>query len=161
MRRTLRPLLLLSIFLPHASWADGCHIRVEANDMMQFSTDTITVPTSCEEIEVTLIHTGTQDARVMGHDWVLVRARDVAAVANAGMAAGAKAHYLPANDPRIIAATGIVGGGQTASVTFKASQLQPGGQYAFFCSTPGHSTTMKGRFVFGGSGGQVRAASTR
>jgi len=79
---------------------------------------------------------GKQEAHVLGHDWVLARSSDVSALANAGMAAGFEHGYLPAGDHRIIAATRIVGGGQTATISFSTAGLEPGGDYSFFCSYP-------------------------
>ena len=67
------------------------------------------------------------------------------------MAAGAAKGYLPEHDPRIIAATPIVGGGESATVKFATSRLQAGARYVFFCTSPGHATVMRGRLLFGNS----------
>ena len=50
-------------------------------------------------------------------------------------------------DPRVIAETDLIGGGETASVTFDLSGLEPGGDYTYFCSFPGHYVLMKGNFI--------------
>jgi len=47
----------------------------------------------------------------------------------------------------VIAATSIVGGGEETSVSFDASALEPGGNYTYFCSFPGHYVLMKGRLI--------------
>jgi azurin len=141
---------LLALAAP-AAWADECHFKVEANDQMQFNTRQIVAPADCAEIEVTLVDTGMQTAKVMGHDWVLVKTSDMSAVANAGIGAGFDHNWLPPGDKRIIASTHLVGGGESATVRFPASSLQPGGDYTFFCSSPGHYVVMKGRFVYGGT----------
>lgn len=47
-------------------------------------------------------------------------------------------------DARVLAHTKVIGGGETASVTFKPSLLKPGKAHVFFCSFPGHSTIMHG-----------------
>jgi azurin len=83
---------------------------------------------------------------VLGHDWVLARSADVAALANAGIAAGFDKGYLPPGDKRILAATRIVGGGEATTITFSTANLVPGGDYSFFCSYPGHTSMMRGRF---------------
>jgi azurin len=85
----------------------------------------------------------------MGHDWVLARDSDVSAIVNAGLAAGSKHGYLPESDHRIIAATKVVGGGESAVTKFSTGALQEGVRYAFFCTSPGHSTVMRGTFLFG------------
>lgn len=134
-----------------AAYADECTLSVEANDLMQFNVRTLQVPSTCQQVEVKLRHVGKQDAHVLGHDWVLARSADVTALTNAGMAAGFDRGYLPPGDARIVASTGIVGGGQEATIKFSMEKLVPGGDYTFFCSFPGHAALMRGRFVVGGS----------
>jgi azurin len=133
------------------AYADPCKITIESNDLMRFSANEITVPASCPEVEVTLRHSGKLPARVMGHDWVLARDSDVSAIVSAGLTAGALRGYLPESDQRIIAATRIVGGGESTTVRFSTAGLVQGARYAFFCTTPGHSAMMHGRFEFGAS----------
>ena len=133
-----------------AVYADPCTVMIEGNDRMQYSLREITVPAECAEVEVRLKHSGKMSVRVMGHDWVLAKDSDMSAIVNAGLAAGAKHGFLPENDKRIIAATGQVGGGESAIVRFSTSLLQQGVRYVFFCTSPGHSTAMRGTFLFGG-----------
>lgn len=75
-------------------------------------------------------------------------ASDVSAIVNAGLAAGAQHGYLPQNDKRIIAATKVVGGGESTTVKFSTAALVQGARYVFFCSSPGHSSVMRGAFLF-------------
>jgi azurin len=131
--------------------AEPCKLTLESNDQMQFNVHELTVPTACTEVEVTLRHSGRLSARAMGHDWVLAKDSDMSAIVNAGLAAGAAHGYLPEHDKRIIAATPIVGGGESATVKFATSLLQAGARYVFFCTSPGHATVMRGTFLFGNS----------
>ena len=140
-------LMLLAV----VAHADPCKMTIESNDVMQYNVREMVVPADCTEVEVSLRHSGQLAAKVMGHDWVLARESDMSAIVNAGMAAGFKHGYLPENDKRIIAATRVVGGGETATVTFSTSLLQEGARYVFFCTSPGHSSVMHGAFRFGGS----------
>lgn len=133
-----------------AAYADSCNVTIEGNDRMQFNLREITVPVACGEVQVLLKHSGKLSARVMGHDWVLAKESDMVAIVNAGLAAGARRGYLPENDKRIIAATGLVGGGESAAVRFSTSLLQQGVRYVFFCTSPGHSSAMRGIFLLGG-----------
>jgi azurin len=87
--------------------------------------------------------------QAMGHNWVLVKTADVSAVASAGIGAGLQQNYLPAGDKRVLAATKMVGGGQSAQVKFSVSALKAGESYSYFCSFPGHSAIMQGKFVIG------------
>jgi azurin len=93
----------------------------------------------------------------MGHDWVLAKDSDLSAIVTAGLAAGPSRGYLPEHDTRIIAATPIVGGGESATVKFATRLLQPGIRYAFFCTSPGHSTVMRGILRFGKDARVARA----
>jgi azurin len=138
--------LLLLTGIAHA---DPCKMSIESNDAMQYNLREMVVPTTCTEVEVSLRHSGQLAAKVMGHDWVLAREADMSGIVTAGMAAGFKRGYLPENDKRIIAATKVVGGGETATVTFSTSLLQEGTRYVFFCTSPGHSSVMHGKFLFG------------
>ena len=67
----------------------------------------------------------------------------------AGMKAPIADSHLPKGDARVLAATKIIGGGQSTSVTFPTSKLTKGGDYSFFCSFPGHFGLMKGKLTFG------------
>jgi azurin len=144
------------LLLAGVAAADPCRVSIEANDMMQFSTRSLAVPASCAEIEVTLRNVGKQPARIMGHNWVLTRDSDMTAVASAGIAAGFGHDYQAPADKRIIAATKIVGGGESTTVHIDSTLLQPGVSYMFFCSAPGHASLMKGKFSFGVPG-ELRA----
>jgi azurin len=131
------------------AYADPCSITIESNDMMQFSAHEMTVPADCAAVEVTLRHAGKLPATVMGHDWVLAKDSDVSAIVHAGQAAGLTHGYLPLNDPRIIAATRVLGGGESTTVKFSTAGLIHGERYSFFCTSPGHATVMRGRFTIG------------
>jgi len=135
----------------HMAHAETCKLSIEGNDMMQYGARTLEVPANCNEVEVELKHTGHLAANVMGHDWVLAKASDMSAIVSAGMAAGFAHGYLPEGDKRIIAATKVVGGGEITTVKFSTAALQEGVDYLFFCTTPGHATMMRGKFVFGGA----------
>ena len=136
------------LFIAPYAMADVCQLHVTANDQMRFEQQTLEVEARCTEVEVTLHNTGKMPANVMGHDWVLTKTADVAAVANAGMGLGLASNYQRPGDKRIVAATKVIGGGETASVRFALGQLNPGASYSYFCSVPGHYSIMKGRLVY-------------
>jgi len=134
--------------LARIATADVCSLAINATDDMRFEQDTLQVEARCTDVEVTLHHTGKLPANIMGHNWVLTKTADVAAVANAGMGAGLANSFQRPGDARIIAATKIVGGGQNAVVKFNTAQLERGVSYSYFCSAPGHFSMMKGRLVY-------------
>jgi len=126
-----------------------CEFDVEVGDGLSFSVgDTMSVGKDCAEITVNLTHTGSLPVEAMGHNWVLTATSDFQPVAQAGMSAGVAGNYVPADDDRVIAATELVGGGQSTSITFDASVLDPAASYTFFCSFPGHWAAMQGTLEF-------------
>lgn len=141
----LRMLALAALgLLSTPLWAANCATTVEANDAMQFNVSSVTVPKTCKSFTVTLKHTGKLPRNVMGHDWVLTSAADQAGVEADGIKAGLDKDYVKPGDARVIAHTKVIGGGESASVSFKPSALKPGTDYVFFCSFPGHAAIMHG-----------------
>ncbi|MET0357183.1 MAG: azurin [Cellvibrio sp.] len=138
---------VLPAFLTLASsvaLADNCAVTIGGNDAMQFDKKTIVVGKACKKFTVTLNHTGKLAKNVMGHNWVLSKTEDAQAVSTDGMAAGLDKNYLKPDDARVIAATKVIGGGETTSVEVPVSKLTKDGKYTYFCSFPGHVALMKG-----------------
>jgi azurin len=127
--------------------AETCTIDLKADDMMKFDKSSVTVSGTCKTITINLTHTGKLPAESMGHNVVIAPASDVQAIGTAGMNAGPAASYVPAGDARVIAHTSVVGGGASTSATFDGTKLKAGGDYAFFCTFPGHWAIMKGTLV--------------
>ena len=143
-------ILCISAFLlvSRVASADVCALTINATDQMRFEQQTLQVESQCTEVEVTLHNTGKLPANIMGHDWVLTKTSDVASVANAGMGAGLANNYQKQGDKRIVAATPIIGGGESTTVKFSAALLEAGASYTYFCSAPGHFSIMKGRLMY-------------
>lgn len=128
---------------------EGCTANVEGNDRMQYNVSSIVVPASCSEFTIKLTHTGQLPEAAMGHNVVITAASDMAAVSADGISAGAGAGYVKSGDNRIVAATDMIGGGESTSVTFDVAKIKSGGPYQFFCSFPGHAALMKGTISVG------------
>lgn len=143
------PVLFAGLVLAPAAHARVCAVSLDSTDQMRFSQKQIKVAGDCSQVKLTLRHTGKLAATAMGHNWVLTRTADYQPVAMAGMRMTLADSYLPRKDPRVLAHTAVIGGGQTASVTFSTAALRKGGDYTFFCSFPGHFAMMKGTLVFG------------
>ena len=141
-------LLALSSLAPSAL-ARTCEVNISGSDQMKFDKGEIALGADCTQVKLTLVHSGKMAAKVMGHNWVLTRTEDFQAVANDGMRAGLADAYLPKGDARVLAHTPVIGGGETASITFSTKALKKGGAYTFFCSFPGHWAIMKGTLKFG------------
>ncbi|MBL1379372.1 azurin [Zobellella iuensis] len=140
----LAGLILLSATLP--ALADECTLTIDSNDAMQFDQQELSVPASCQEVTLTLHHSGNLAKNIMGHNWVLSKTADMQDIATAGIAAGADNGYLPAEDERILAHTDMIGGGESSTISFSTANLSSAEDYSFFCSFPGHIGLMKGSF---------------
>ena len=136
MKKAITLLFLSTLAAPVL--ADECALVIEGNDAMQYNLK-----------EMTLNHTGKLPVTAMGHNWVLASTADYQTVATAGMSAGAENGYLPKDDPRVLAHTKLIGGGESSSVTFKTDGLA-GKDLTFFCSFPGHWAVMQGSFSIKG-----------
>src|SRR5262245_7486660 len=79
---------------PAQAAAKVCKLEIAGNDLMQFDKKELTAAADCTEIELTLKHIGKLPAQAMGHNWVLTKTADAAAVANAGLSAGIKANHI-------------------------------------------------------------------
>ncbi|MEL6950452.1 MAG: azurin [Pseudomonadota bacterium] len=134
-----------ALALSPVAFAD-CTVEIEVGDSLSYNTSAIEVPASCENVTVNIKHTGSLPAAAMGHNWVLAADADWQDIANKGAAAGVAGNFLPTGDDRIIAATKLIGGGETDSITFSTATIDAGGSYTFFCSFPGHWSVMKGSF---------------
>ena len=145
----MRPLLFAAPFLllSGLASAQNCAIDLNADDAMKFDKAEVTVSAACKTITINLTHIGKLPVTAMGHNVVISLTSDLQAVGTAGMTAGAAANYVPAGDARVIAHTPIIGGGATTSASFAGSALKVGGDYAFFCSFPGHWAIMKGKLI--------------
>ena len=125
--------------------ATDCATTIEGNDAMQYNADSITIPASCTQFTITLKHAGAMAVNVMGHNVVVAKEADMAGIAADGMSLTPE-HVKP-DDARIIAHTRMVGGGESASVTFDVAKVKDGGPFKFFCSFPGHLALMQGNLV--------------
>lgn len=130
---------------PAMAAEDACELTITGNDQMQFDKDELGVPASCDEVSLTLEHSGEMDIDMMGHNWVLTATDDYEDVAQAGMGAGLENDYLPEDDDRIIAHTKVIGGGDSTTIKFATEDLAER-DLTFFCSFPGHSSVMNGSF---------------
>lgn len=119
-----------------------CATTIEGSDAMQYNVDSITVPSSCTQFTINLKHVGTMPITAMGHNVVVSKEADMAGIAADGM--GVSPEHVKDGDTRVIAHTKMLGGGESASVSFDVAKIRDGGPYVFFCSFPGHLALMKG-----------------
>lgn len=149
--KSVLPCLVFSALalVPLHAAAKTCNVAIGSNDAMQFDKQEIRIAADCTQVKLTLRHTGALPAEVMGHNWVLTTTANLEALATAAGKLPAGSDHVPKGDARVLAASKVVGGGQSTTFTFSTSALRKGGDYAFFCSVPGHWMMMKGKLVFG------------
>lgn len=124
--------------------AAACDANIEVTAAMAYTAKTIDVPKTCKTFTVNLKAQGTMAKTVMGHNIVITKEADKEAVTTDGGTAGAASNYVKAKDARVVAATTVIGGGESTSVKFKVKKLSAKEKYVFFCSFPGHGAIMKG-----------------
>ena len=127
-----------------AATSAACSIDIEGQPGKKFEPNHIVVPSTCKDFTVRLIHTGKNSKEKAGHNWVLTKTEDIDAVMVDGIKAGAAHDFLAPGDARILAKTPMLGGGETATVTFPVSRLAAGQSYTFYCSFPAHAQHMRG-----------------
>ena len=150
MKKTLMTLALLAAGgLAAPAMAADCAVTVEGNDQMQFNVKNIEVPKACKSYTVTLKHVGKMPKSSMGHNIVLTSSADATGAAADGMKAGAANEYVKAGDARVLAASKVIGGGESTDMVIDVSKLKAGTDYTYFCSFPGHSFIMKGALKLG------------
>lgn len=111
-------------------------------DAFEFDKTTLQAPAG-SQVTVNLKNNAAAGSGIQ-HNWVLMRAGTVEAVAADGLTAGQSNNYVKPNDDRVIAATKLDNPGETTSVSFTAPAA---GTYNYACTFPGHSVTMQGTFT--------------
>lgn len=121
-------------------------VTITGTEQMKWDVTTIQAKPG-EEIHIVLKATGSMPKIAMAHNFVLLKSGvNPQDVANASMTAR-DTDFIPASmKDKIIAHTGLAGGGETVQVTFKAPAKA--GTYPYLCTFPGHfAVGMKGELV--------------
>jgi len=137
-------LLVLSALSPvHARQAAPRVVHIDVGDSMKFSVVTISARPG-EMLKVVLKGIGQMPKVAMGHNFVLLRkGADPKKFVDVSINARDTEFIAPSVKDQMLAATRLVGPGETAETTFAAPK-QPG-DYVYLCSFPGHyALGMKG-----------------
>jgi len=140
--KKLASILFASAMISGVSYAKTCDVTVEATDAMSYNTKSIAAA-GCTEIKLTLKHTGKLPKTAMGHNLVITAEADMKKVIDGAMNAGPAKEYAPGTDG-VVAATKLVGGGESTTITVDGKKFKKGTKYKFFCTFPGHSAIMQG-----------------
>lgn len=121
-------------------------VQIRGTDEMRFSVTYIAARPG-ERLRVVLAAVGTMPKANMAHNFVLLAAdADVEGFINASALARASGYIAPAFRRAVLAATDLVGNGETTEVTFTVPSVP--GQHPFVCSFPGHyAAGMRGVLV--------------
>lgn len=111
-------------------------VELTGDDKVQFNKTEITAKPG-ETLRVVLKSIGTAPKAIMGHNFVLLKAGVDAVEFNKASFAARETDYVPTQlRDQILAATKLVGPGETVEVTVKVP-TQPG-RYVYLCTFPGH-----------------------
>jgi azurin len=129
--------LLAVLSVPPALRADdGKKLQIQANDQMKYDVTSIDAAPG-QKITVTLTNVGSLPKVAMAHNFVLLKAgTDVAAFAAAALTHQAEGYMPPEMADKVIAATKMLGPGESDTVTFTAPAA---GTYDYICTFPGHA----------------------
>lgn len=118
-------------------------VEIEGTNSLKFSKESITVKPG-EEVTIKLSNNSKLPASAMAHNWILLAADADAAKLDEAAAKAKDNDYVPSDmADQIVAHTGLVGGGESDTVTFTAPE-EPG-DYTYICTFPGHyAAGMKG-----------------
>jgi azurin len=143
-KKLVFPLAFLSITASSLTFAGQCDISLEATASMAFSSKEITISKACKEVNLTLKNTGTMPKAAMGHNLVISKKSDMQGILADGNTAGLSKNFVKENDPRVIAYTPVLGGGESSTIKFKTDKFDTKEAFSFFCSFPGHAAVMNG-----------------
>ena len=126
--------------------ADGKRVIVlTADDTMKFNLAEIHAKPG-EALRITLKNTGRMPKQAMAHNWVLLQPMADSDFTAFAMAASGKApDYLPADRAQVLAATKLLGAGESDTIEITAPATP--GEYPFLCTFPGHFALMKGKLI--------------
>ena len=121
-------------------------MTMKGTDKMKFTVTEITAEPG-QKIRVELTTVSEIPKSAMAHNFVLLKAdADATAVANASARAANNEYIAPGMTDKMIAYSGMAGGGETVTVTFNAPEKP--GKYEYICTFPGHySGGMKGTLI--------------
>ncbi len=139
-------MLVVSMGVAGVASAKTCDLSIEGSDAMQFNKKELDA-SGCTEVKLTLKHAGKLPKAAMGHNWVLSAAADKAKIVDSATKAGPAKDYAP-TAAGVIAHTKLLAGGESETITFKTDKMKKGGDYAFFCTFPGHVALMSGKLKF-------------
>ena len=121
-------------------------IEITVNDQMKYDVATINAKPG-ETIKIKLKAAGSMPKNIMAHNFVVLKkTADVNAFVTKANTSNTTGYMPPDLKTQVIAASGLIGNGETTEITFKAPTAA--GSYPYLCTFPGHyAAGMKGTLV--------------
>jgi azurin len=121
-------------------------IEITVNDQMKYDVATINAKPG-ETIKIKLKAAGSMPKNIMAHNFVVLKkTADVNAFVTKANTSNTTGYMPPDLKTQVIAASGLIGNGETTEITFKAPAAA--GSYPYLCTFPGHyAAGMKGTLV--------------
>lgn len=146
---TFRKLVLqvmVLIFIAPVVYGQTREVKIEGTNMMRFSVETIKAKPG-EKLTITLKSVSQMDKSQMAHNWVLLKqGTDALNFVTKGLEHPKTEFIDPALKGKVIAKTGMLGGGETDSVTFTVPGQK--GEYEYVCTFRAHyQAGMKGKLI--------------
>jgi azurin len=144
-RLSLLSIAFLGVTATAAAQSAVRTIEIQVGDNMKFSPAAIEAKAG-ERLHIVLKSTGAMPKAGMGHNFILLK-KGTNPKAFVDKCANARASdFIPAEvKDQILAATGLVGPGETSEATFTAPAS---GDYDFVCTFPGHfNLGMRGKLT--------------
>ena len=139
--------IYLSLGLTGAFLHADQKITISGNDLMQFDIKAFTV-TAGEKVKLEFKNTGTLPKIAMGHNLVVLKA-GISGIQFGqkvmGLGASATNPLPEASKEDVLAATKLLGPGESDTITFTAPS-EPG-VHQYVCTFPGHFAMMRGNMT--------------
>ena len=138
--------MIAAVWMPPGMRADdGKRVQIRANDQMRYDVLSIDA-TAGQKVTVTLTNAGMMPKVAMAHNFVLLKAgTDFVTFALAAMTHQETGYMPPEMADKVIAATRLVGPGESETVSFTAPTA---GTYDYICTFPGHAQAgMHGKLI--------------
>jgi len=121
-------------------------IELTVNDQMKYDVATINAKPG-QTIKIKLKAAGSMPKNIMAHNFVVLKkTADVNAFVTKANTSNTTSYMPPDLKTQVIAASGLIGNGETTEITFKAPAAA--GSYPYLCTFPGHyAAGMKGTLV--------------
>ena len=121
-------------------------IEITVNDQMKYDVATINAKPG-ETIKIKLKAAGSMPKNIMAHNFVVLKkTADVNAFVTKANTSNTTGYMPPDLKTQVIAASGLIGNGETTEITFKVPTAA--GSYPYLCTFPGHyAAGMKGTLV--------------